>query len=155
MFSIILASLGFNKIQAAIVAFDLVNGGSSKLNSFTDAPEIPFSSGGDGFQKYTRNPGNENIPFDLADDSISVFTTDTQGIVDETDLNPFFGLVDTVNSDTTGSVSAIWEFNVSGASELWVSIDVAAMGDFESSDVVGWTYSIDGGDGDASFRSRC
>ena len=60
-------------------------------------------------------------------------------------FGPFFGVVDTVNPETTGPVSATWLFDISGSSNLAVSIDVGAMGDFESADSFELSASIDGG----------
>ncbi len=54
-------------------------------------------------------------------------------------------MVDTVNADNSEPVSAEWVFDVSGATNMSLSLDMAAMGDFESSDVFNWSYSLDGG----------
>ena len=50
-------------------------------------------------------------------------------------------------------MSATWTFDVSGATGLVLSIDMGAMGDFESSDTFEWTYSIDGGPTLTAFAS--
>lgn len=58
------------------------------------------------------------------------------------------------NADPTnnpgGEGTATWTFDVSDASALEVSIDMAAMGDFEATgtnrDRFDWTYSLDGGE---------
>ncbi|MDH3731728.1 MAG: lamin tail domain-containing protein, partial [Acidimicrobiia bacterium] len=133
-----------------VVASDLTGGAPMNLISFTDDPAIPFTSAGDGFQKYQRGV-SPSIPFAVLDDSLTIFPGDTLGIVDETNTNPFFGVVDTVNPDNAGLVSATWDFDISGASELSLSIDMGAMGDFESSDSFEWTYSIDGGAPSSAF----
>ncbi|MEE8426211.1 MAG: hypothetical protein V3S15_02930, partial [Woeseiaceae bacterium] len=103
-----------------------------------------FSSAGDGFQKYQRGVSS-SIPFSVLDDSLSIFTPDSLGIIDEGNLDIFFGVTDTVNGDNSGPVSATWVFDISGGTDLALSIDMGAMGDFESSDTFTWTYSIDSG----------
>jgi hypothetical protein len=70
------------------------------------------------------------------------------GIVQSTKTDSFFGIVDTTNGDLSdGEVTGLFTFDISGAtlplSEI--SIDFAAMGDFESSDLLQIGYSIDGG----------
>jgi len=125
-----------------LVAYDMVGSASQNLIGFTtDAPD--FSSAGDGFGKFTVG---DNIPFSLVDDSADVFPADELGIIDSAS-NPdeFFGLVDTQNSDNNGPLNAVWVFDIAGYENLSLSIDAGAMGDFESSDVITMTYSIDGG----------
>ncbi|MFK8051396.1 MAG: hypothetical protein AB8F65_00370 [Woeseiaceae bacterium] len=135
---------------AQLVGADLVDGDSVNLISYDNPSTDAFTSAGDGFQIYTRGL-SPTIPFSLADDSISVFPADTLGIVAETDTAPFFGATDTVNGDTSGAVSATWVFDVAGASDMVLSIDFAAMGDFENSDTFDVTYQIDGGDVQTAF----
>jgi hypothetical protein len=54
-------------------------------------------------------------------------------------------------------VVASWVFDISGASNLSLSIDMGAMGDFEASATTGdffnWSYSIDGGAAQTAFQS--
>ena len=129
-----------------VVASDLTGAAPVNLLSFTDDPAIPFTSPGDGFNVFQRGV-SPTIPFTVLDDSISIFPSDTQGIIDETDPAPFFGIVDTDNGDTGGAaVVATWVFDISGASDLSVSIDLGAMGDFEAAtDSFEFAYSIDAG----------
>ncbi len=125
-------------------AFDLVGGASQNRLSFTNPFNGAFSSAGDGFQVFQRFV-SPSIPFAVVDDSLSIFTPDTQGIIGEFNTDPFFGVVDTVNNDnTSGDASATWEFDIAGFSDLELAIDMGAMGDFETSDVFTWSYSIDG-----------
>ena len=116
------------------------------LNSFSQSP-LPgaFSSTGDGFERYAVGV-SASIPASLVDSSTSGTPNDGQGVVDEaTKSDGWFGITDLVNADNpSGMGTATWEFDIAGASSLEVSIDMAAMGDFESSDVFDWTYSIDG-----------
>ena len=127
--------------------------GGLNLTSYTNAFQntlagfefdSTFSSGADGFNIYKRGT-SVDIPFALADDSISIFPTDTAGIVPETDTDPFFGIVDTVNGDTSGPITATWVFDISSASaDVEVLIDLAAMGDFEDTNATNdlFTFSI-------------
>jgi predicted extracellular nuclease len=130
-----------------VVASDLTGGAPLNLVSFTDDPLIPFTSPADGFNVFQRGV-SPTIPFDLLDDSAVGFPGDSQGIIVEADLDPFFGIVDTDNGDTVGApVTATWVFDISGASDLAISVDLGAMGDFESSDAYEFAYSIDAGPG--------
>ncbi len=126
------------------LAFTLRNSSSKNLVSYTNPSTDAFSSAGDGFQIYQRGVSG-SIPFAVLDDSLSIFTGDNLGIIGEANTDEFFGIVDTVNSDTSGPVTASWEFDITGGEQLGVSIDMGAMGDFESSDSFTWSYSIDGG----------
>lgn len=125
------------------IAQDLVNSTSTRLISYTSFAPL-FGSSGDAFGIFARGI-SDSISFALQDDSVSVFTSDTVGIIGETDSDQFFGIVDTENADNSGPVTAEWVFDISGASDLSLSIDMAAMGDFESSDSFSWEYSLDGG----------
>ncbi|MEN0111292.1 MAG: hypothetical protein AAF805_11275, partial [Planctomycetota bacterium] len=82
---------------------------------------------------------------------------DRHGFIDRDDFDNFFGVTDTVNDDSnlsdTALYQATWQFDVSGAvGALGVSVDLAAMGDFEpasrsdglSTDVLRFEYSFDG-----------
>ncbi len=129
---------------AVIVAADLTPTGSVNLTSFTNDPTAPFTDPGDGFQTFQRGV-SATIPFAVADDSAVGFPTDSQGIITEADTDVFFGVVDTVNGATNGPVTATWVFDISGATDLSLTVDVGAMGDFESSDAYDFAASIDGG----------
>ncbi len=48
-------------------------------------------------------------------------------------------------------MTATWVFNIAGASDLGLSIDMGAMGDFELADSFDFQYSIDGGPPAAAF----
>ena len=127
-----------------IIAYDMMGSASQNLVSYTNAYTGAFSSAADGFQKYQRDVSG-SIPYSVMDDSLSIYTGDSLGIIKEGNTDEFFGVTDTVNSDNSGPVSATWVFDVSGASDLSLSIDMGAMGDFESSDFFTWDYQIDGG----------
>ena len=134
------------------VAFDMVGSASQNLTGYINPYTGAFSSAGDGFQKYQRF-ASPSIPFSVLDDSLSIFPPDSLGIIKEGNTDEFFGVTDTVNGDTSGPVSATWAFDISGANNLGLSIDMGAMGDFESSDCFEWTYSIDGGPTMTAFAS--
>ena len=126
------------------LAFTLKDSSSKNLVSYTNPFADGFSSPGDGFRIYQRGVST-SIPFAVLDDSVSVFPPDSLGIIGEANTDEFFGIVDTVNADTSDPVTASWEFDISGGEQLGVSIDMGAMGDFEASDSFTWRYSIDGG----------
>ena len=137
----------------APVAFDMVGSTSQNLTSYTNAFTDAWGAG-DAFQKFERPDDNATIPYAVADDSISLYPTDTAGIIDETNLDEFFGISDTENSLNAGPVSATWVFDISSGSDyLDLSIDMGAMGDFEAADSFVWTYSIDGGSVETAFTS--
>jgi hypothetical protein len=139
-------------LPTSTLAFDMVGSASQNLTSFTNPWNGAFSSAGDGFQKYQRGVSS-SIPFAVLDDSLSIFPPDSLGIIKEGNTDIFFGVVDTINGDNSGLVSATWEFDVSGATGMVLSIDMGAMGDFESSDFFEWSYSIDGGPVLTAFSS--
>ncbi|MBT8039450.1 MAG: hypothetical protein KJN78_04370 [Gammaproteobacteria bacterium] len=143
---------GAQLVQAADIAWDMVDGTSQNLTSYSNPWTDAFGSAGDGFQKYQRGV-SPSIPFAVLDDSLVIFPADSLGIVKDGNVNEFFGIVDTENGDNAGAVSATWEFDVSGATGLALSIEMGAMGDFESSDFFEWTYSIDGGPDLVAFAS--
>lgn len=113
---------------------------------------------GDGFQIHQRNV-TANIPFAMLDDSLSIFPTDNQGIIREGDSGAFFGVTDLVNGEPVsefnpgnGTGTADFRFDIAGLTNLEVAIDMAAMGDFDSSpvrDTYDFSYSVDG----AAFQS--
>ncbi|MDZ4656360.1 MAG: hypothetical protein SH868_02150 [Bythopirellula sp.] len=108
-------------------------------NTFTD-PQ-------DGFQQYQVGVST-SIPNALKDDSTNGFSIDAIGVVNtavKTDI--WFGINDLENGNNPGGTgSVVWEFDVSGAIDMQVSIDMAAMGDFEDGeDTYNWTYQIDDG----------
>jgi len=142
--AILCTGLMASPVIAATVAYDMVGSASSNLNSFTNPYDGAFASASDGFQKYQRGVSS-SIPYSVLDDSAGSYSGDSLGIIKTGNTDIFFGATDTDNPDNSGQVSATWEFAVSGASSLFLSIDMGAMGDFEGSDTFEWTYSIDGG----------
>ncbi|MDH3730355.1 MAG: endonuclease/exonuclease/phosphatase family protein [Acidimicrobiia bacterium] len=139
---------------ATPLAWDMMTSTAQNLTSFTNPYDEVYTSAGDGFQKYQRGV-SPSIPFAVLDDSLVTFPGDTAGIVDDNNLDEFFGVVDTVNGDPPpDEVAATWVFDVSTAtSDLGLSIDMGAMGDFESSDFFEWTYQFDSGSVETAFAS--
>jgi len=94
---------------------------------------------------------NIDAAFALLDESGGGFPADIQGIgTIERDGDLFLGITDTVNDDNEalnadGLVSAVWTFDITGASDLGLSFQMAAMGDFEGADAFSISASIDGG----------
>ena len=139
-------------LESVPVAYDMVESSSQNLISYTNSFTDAFSSAADGFQKYQRGV-SPSIPYAVLDDSLSIYTGDNLGIIKEGNTDEFFGATDTQNGDNSGPVTATWVFDISGGSGLQLSIDMGAMGDFESSDYFTWTYSIDGGAVETAFES--
>jgi hypothetical protein len=121
------------------------------LLSFTQTPAPgAYGDAGDGFQEYQVGT-SATIPFQLVDDSTTTNPADVRGIINSgTKADKWFGITDTVNGanvppENPGVGTATWVFNVSGAIDMEVSIDMGAMGDFETADLFDWTYQFDGG----------
>jgi len=128
-----------------VVAKDTFDTSLNRTSFSQSPPPGAFASLADGFQTYQVGV-SRTIPFALVDDSAAVYPADTQGIVDSrSKTDAWFGVADVVNGDNpAGQGSATWEFDITGASGLQVSIDMGAMGDFDSAaDTFDWTYSID------------
>ncbi len=126
----------------------------------TDAGQVtpPTAStawvAGDAFWPMDRanvGPNNVGMPFGISDDSVAaaagntVLATDVVGFAGIAYTNGFFGVTDTVNDFGSTPLNADFTFNISGATSLVFSVDVAAMGDAELADMFSWSYSIDGG----------
>lgn len=154
-----LASAASAQVTAGLVA-DPAGNDIFVSQSSTAGPGV-FADGlittwspGDMFGIADRGVGGPGLPFAMADDSVSIFTTDTQGIIGETDFGRFFGAVDTENGANSGPISASWTFDISGLTGLNATGLFAAMGDFEaSSDFYDFTYSIDGAPAQPLFTS--
>ena len=126
---------GTSVAARADVVAQAVSSADTNVTAFAQTPAAgSFTSAGDGFELYQRGV-SAAIPFGLLDDS-TTFTTDALGIVQSGDTSPFFGVIDITNDDNlAGNGTATWTFDVSGATgPLNVSVDLAAMGDFEGPD---------------------
>ncbi|NNJ47641.1 MAG: hypothetical protein HKP18_07405, partial [Acidimicrobiia bacterium] len=104
-------------LAGPVVAFDMVGSSSSNLISYTNPSTDAFGSPADGFQKYQVGV-SATIPFAVFDESLGGFPTASQGIIDESNTDEFFGVTDTVNSDNSAPVSATWVFDIGGATDL-------------------------------------
>ena len=103
--------------NAQVIASDMDSSSSSNLISYTNPWEFAFGSLGDGFQKYQRGV-SPSIPFAVVDDSLSIFPSDSVGIVKEGNTDQFFGVVDTINGDNGDPVTATWVFDITGGADL-------------------------------------
>lgn len=130
---------------SSAVAFDLVGSSSQNLTSFSNG--APSDIGvGDCFGITDRS---QDAPFGVLDDSLSIFTGDNQGIIKEANTDSFMCV-----TDADAIYSATWEFDISGATDLTLNIDMGAMGDFESDgDFFTWTYIVDGSDPVTAFTT--
>ncbi|WP_220718205.1 PEP-CTERM sorting domain-containing protein [Agarivorans litoreus] len=130
-------------VQATIIAYDMLNSSSLNLIEYQNPFSPQFASDQDGFDKYQAGPG-ANIPNSLIDSSLST-ASDNLGIVNsQTDQQSFFGVSDTLNpNNPSGNTQATWQFDIGGFSLTSISISMAAMGDFESSDYFSFSYAID------------
>lgn len=120
----------------------------SNYASFGDAFN-PMSRGHLG--PFTTGASQVGMPFAISDDSVvaatgnSVFAGDTSGFAGAArGKNGFFGVTDTVNNNSGVGV-ATFAFDITGLTDIHVSADFAAMGDFELSDSFLFEYDIDGG----------
>ena len=128
--------------QASLISYDLLAPNASTNISYSNQFTNAFSSSMDGFQIYQQDQ-IFNIPRNLLDKGTAV-TKDSLGIVTKSNKDAFFGIVDTVNQDNTSSDAvATWQINIANLSAITFLADMAAMGDFESSDWFEWRYSVD------------
>jgi hypothetical protein len=135
-----------------------------------DQPDPDYDISGDMFGIRSRDlpdapecltcPG---LPFSIVDDTYDLFDpfpTDKLGLIRSEDFDPFFGVVDTVNDSGERLNTASWTFDIAGLSNLRISADMAAMGDFEagnienpSQDAYVFDYAVDGGAYQILFES--
>jgi predicted outer membrane repeat protein len=74
--------------------------------------DADFAVGGDMFGIRSRvSQGVPSLPFDIVDDSYSIFPNDVQGIISEFDYGRFFGAVDGDNRAGRPLDSAVWTFD--------------------------------------------
>ncbi|QQE13654.1 hypothetical protein JD969_09395 [Planctomycetota bacterium] len=111
--------------------------------SYTASPALnSFTSNFDAWGVYNFASGAPR----MSDQSA---TGGTVGLISSYDNNPFFGIVDSINNDTTQPPTIEFAIDISGAESISFSIDMGAYGGFEESgssfDYVKWQYNIDGG----------
>ena len=142
------ALMGFaNYGVSQIVGMDDFDGGEMFIsrtftpdNSGNPIPGTFISSIRDVFGIVDRT-----VNFDFADDTLMDPTF--QGMFPTTVTDSFLATADLDNPDNpSGTGQVIYEFDITGASDLVFSADFAAMGDFElSNDINTVSASIDGG----------
>ena len=95
---------------------------------------------------------DRTVNFDFADDSLinnsdaDTMNDDSFGIFPPSKTDMFLGFADTTNGDNdSGEVSVTWTVSAAGMTNLNLSFEIAAMGDFEASDILTFTASFDGG----------
>jgi hypothetical protein len=138
---------------ADIVGFEDFDGGAINLSSTANVFDFGAGggAGGDVFGRVSPFfSGGTGAPFDVADDSIvdwsggGVFAGDTRGLGGQL-TTAFFAMND---MDGVAVNDATWSFNISSAISITdITIDIAAIGDFEASTLDGFQIyaQIDGG----------
>ena len=139
--------------SADIIAFNDFDS-SSNLISGAVSPDLSGNNGFfptdnrfDIFGITNRSAAESRNSNDLLDDSTGSYAADSFGILKTAKTDNVFAVEDLNNSDNpSGTGTASWTFDITGATNLSIFIDFAAMGDFESSnDGFEFTASIDGG----------
>jgi hypothetical protein len=131
--------------------------GASTSASSTSTSGVTSWGAGDASWPMSRSllgPNGIGMPFSISDDSVTAATGNTTFTGDVLGFahaarggDGFFGVTDVVNAaNPSGAASADFRFDISGAGDVKVSIDMAAMGDFEAggADVFDWFWEIDG-----------
>ncbi|MEL6658501.1 MAG: choice-of-anchor I family protein, partial [Bacteroidota bacterium] len=154
MVMILCATVGITVSAQTVIASQDFDTPLNLNSQMIDPDGSTFTGAGDMFnvsdQEGTGNTGG--LPFAIADDSFDgtcrtgTFGGDLQGFItcSYPDGN-FFGVVDLDNGDNMDGMGTVdWAFQIDDATDLEVSIDMAAMGDFEnSSDIFNFSYSFD------------
>lgn len=109
-----------------------------------------YSSPFDAWGIYQRTTAGVDAgqPIDCFDETVTGTPQDEIGIIKSGYTEEFFCIADTNNDDTAGAdQTLVLDFDISGAGSVFLlSVDLAAMGDFEEgSDTVTFAYEIDGG----------
>lgn len=151
------ASLTAGTASATVIGFENFDGGAVNLNGTTNVEVFGAAGGaaGDVFGIVTPFNGGAGTggPFDVFDDSVvdasggGVFPGDTLGLVGQ-NATGFFAVNDANGDVLNGLNDATWSFNISSALSITdITIDIAALGDFESASDDGFIVSaqIDGG----------
>ena len=159
---VIVFAAGADAVEITRYDFDDNVVGGRNL-SFAQSPvQGAFHQAGDAFEVLQVDVSPE-IPDQFLDETTAGHPSDELGVVNSHPvagkLDAWFGIVDLRNPDNTSGTGTItWEFDISGFSDISVSVDMAAMGDFdftgaENPDAYDWTWSIDGGVPVALFTS--
>ncbi len=154
-FAVVVAGEDFDDMMATTETFDPDN---STWNGLFGASGSRFDRFGIANVTIDDQLGSEGLPFDVVDESVTNFPGDSKGIISEFKTDNFFVATDINNSSNTGSLApnarATWTFDVSGYQNLSLSIDMAMLGSFETSDEYRFSYSLDGGQTAEAFSVR-
>jgi PKD domain len=106
----------------------------------------PFTDAQDSFQVQQRFI--TVAAFGLLDDTLTVFPNDLAGVVHEKKLDAWFGVCDLANPENlAGTGQVVMTFDITGRSNINVSMQMGAMGDYElagaTPDFFNWTFAID------------
>jgi len=129
---------------AALVGQSLSDTSDIGLVSYSNVYTDGFSSDQDAFQIFDLSLGMPDLEQFV--DRTNEGRSDALGLVDSTlsSNDNIFVASDTVNSDNpTETLNASWVFDVSGFDSFSLSLDLAAMGDFERSDQFSFSYAFD------------
>ena len=129
---------------------------AAPTNGATRVLSIDNSANGGRFGSFFDVFGivDRNVNGDFADDSVinnsdaDPDNDDTFGLVKPEKTDLFLGFADTLNGDNPdpdGNVSVTWTVSTAGLTDLSLSFDIAAMGDYEATDTLTFTASFDGG----------
>lgn len=111
-----------------------------------------FRNGGSIFDRFGEVSTADSLPFGVVDESLDSFPGDRAGFVPETKTDDFVLSVDLENGDNpSGTATAEWTFDISGRSNIGLSIDMGMLGDFGTDDTYDFVYSIDGGPTASAF----
>ena len=138
---------------AVVIGFEDFDGGAINLSSTANVLDFGAGggSGGDVFGRVSQYAGGSGTggPFDVFDDSVvdtsgggAPFPGDTRGLSGQNGT-AFFAMND---MDGTGiptvMSNATWTFDISSALSVSdITIDIAAMGDFEATTLDGFTIA--------------
>lgn len=135
--------LSSHSATAGIIASALT--GQPSLNLITAQNDFvtAFTSQDDYFQQFTIPDMTDELPASLHDNSLEN-SADRLGLISDVNISDsVFAVSDTVNSDnSSGWAEAFWTFDTSNHLVEFISIEFAAMGDFESSDQYHIDYQI-------------
>ena len=133
-----MAAIWGSPTSAALIAQE-ISTASLNLINYQNSYQSGFTRLDDHFQMVDAN---DPLGAQVLDRSLN--QSDQLGILQPSFTGKAFVISDTKNSDnSTGEAIASWIFDVSNAINLAFSINVAAMGDFESSDSFSLSYQFD------------
>ena len=152
-----------NGAEEQIIAFqdfdisnNLKSTRSYEYSSGNDLEPNSFSNPGDGWGVYSRDSGG---PFNFFDDSVkpagngNLYPQDSQGFVDSSKTDKFWGITDTDNNDLRdGHAGVNFIFDISSAEMITkISMEFAGMGEFDSDDYMYVYFRVD----DGPFKKIC